>query len=230
MQREKRDTGCEQVRLRKRWTLNTESPRISPVLERNMRKVRAALRGGNFLAGVFFACLLCTTAAQGQQTAFDLDGKAADPIARAGGKVVVLVFLREDCPISSRYAPVIQQISERYENDTSFFLIYPDKSESSETIRKYLTEYGYHLPALRDPQHVLVQRSQVETTPEAAVFSRQGNLVYHGRIDNWYVEFGRSRPAPTTHELSDAIQAAVTGKTVANNAVKGVGCYISDLE
>jgi thiol-disulfide isomerase/thioredoxin len=195
-----------------------------------MGKGRAGLRVGNFLAGVFFPCLLCVTLAQGQQTAFDLDGKAADPVVRASGKVAVLVFLREDCPVSSRYAPVIQQISARYKNDTSFFLVYPDKAESPRTIRKYLADYGYHLPALRDPQHVLVKHAQVEITPEAAVFNREGKLIYHGRIDNWYVEFGRSRPAPTTHELSDAIEAAISGKPLADSAVKGVGCYISDLD
>ena len=61
------------------------------------------------------------------------------------------------------------------------------------------------------------------------MFDLERKLVYHGRIDNWYVEFGSSRPAPTTHELSDAIQAAMKGKPVAKT-VKGVGCYISDLD
>ncbi|MFZ0537306.1 MAG: hypothetical protein WAM47_10605, partial [Candidatus Sulfotelmatobacter sp.] len=87
-----------------------------------------------------------------------------------------------------------------------------------------------HLPALRDPEHALVKQARAEITPEAAVFNREGKLIYHGRIDNWYVEFGRSRPAPTTHELSDAIAAAIAGRPLANPAVKGVGCYISDLE
>ena len=72
-----------------------------------------------------------------------------------------------------------------------------------------------------------MKQARAEITPEAAVFNREGKLIYHGRIDNWYVEFGRSRPAPTTHELSDAIDAAIAGKPLANPAVKGVGCYIS---
>lgn len=190
---------------------------------------RLAFWCGAFLAGIFLACLTCA-AAQTQQTAFDLDGKPSDPFSQASSKIIVLVFLRQDCPVSSRYAPVIQQISEHYQHDASFFLVYPDKDESAQSIRKYLAEYGYHLPALRDPEHALVKQALAEITPEAAVFNRDGKLVYHGRIDNWYVEFGRQRPAPTTHELSDAIDAAVAGKLPADSAVKGVGCYISDLE
>ena len=98
------------------------------------------------------------------------------------------------------------------------------------TIRKYLTEYGYHLPALRDPEHVLVKLGQVQITPEVAVFDRSHQLVYDGRIDDWYVDLGRARPAPTTHELEDAIHAALAGKPCAKSEVRGVGCYISDLE
>ena len=35
---------------------------------------------------------------------------------------------------------------------------------------------------------------------------RIGSLVYHGRIDNLFEDFGRARPAATTHELEDAIR------------------------
>jgi hypothetical protein len=142
----------------------------------------------------------------------------------------VLVFLRRDCPVSSRYAPVVQQISAQHERDASFWLVFPDRAETPQTIHNYLREYAYHLPALRDPDHALVKLAQVEITPEVAVFNRNHQLLYDGRIDNWYLDLGRSRPAPTTHELADAIQAALADKTPAMNQVRGVGCYISDLE
>jgi hypothetical protein len=70
----------------------------------------------------------------------------------------------------------------------------------------------------------------VQITSEVAVFDRGHQLVYDGRIDDWYVELGRARPAPTTHELDDAIRAALVGKAVAKSEIRGVGCYISDLE
>src|SRR5579863_6864243 len=42
------------------------------------------------------------------QAALDLNGGTVDVFARDSGKVAVLIFLRRDCPVSSRYAPVIQ--------------------------------------------------------------------------------------------------------------------------
>ncbi len=165
-----------------------------------------------------------------QNTGFDLTGKSVDPFHAAGGKVVVLVFVRTDCPVSNRYAPTIQRLSAAHAGKAAFWLVYPSKLESAEAIRKHELEYGYKIPALRDPQHVLVKESLAQTTPEAAVFDANRKLVYHGRIDNLYEDIGRSRNAATTHELEDAISAALSGKSLAANATHAVGCYISDLE
>jgi hypothetical protein len=93
-----------------------------------------------------------------------------------------------------------------------------------------LHDYGYEIAALRDTQHDLVRLSEVEITPEAAVFNGKGELIYHGRIDNWYKDFGHARPAPTTHELDEAIRAALNSARPAASSVSGVGCYISDLQ
>ena len=93
-----------------------------------------------------------------------------------------------------------------------------------------MQEYGYKIEALQDPQHDLVKLGQVEITPEVAVFNGKGELIYHGRIDNWYKDFGHARSAPTTHELDDAIQAALNSHHSAPASVGAVGCYISDLQ
>ena len=167
--------------------------------------------------------------ASGQQ-GLDLEGHAVDPFASASGKPVILIFLRRDCPVSGRYAPVIQKISNEYADRASFWLVYPDKTDNPPEIRKSVADYGYHLPVLRDPEHALVKLSRVQITPEVAVFDRDRQLIYDGRIDDWYIDLSRPRPAPTTHELRDAITAALARTTLAQKEVRGVGCYISDVE
>jgi thiol-disulfide isomerase/thioredoxin len=171
-----------------------------------------------------FASLLAAA-----QQVVDLAGAAVDPLKQAPGKVIVLVFVRTDCPISNRYAPVIQEMNAKYAAGAAFYLVFPDKDESPEQIRSYLNEYGYKLPALRDPEHTLVKKSQVKVTPEVAVFDAKRELVYRGRIDNLYQEFGKARRAATTHELADAIEAASKGMASPAAAVDGIGCFISDL-
>ena len=176
------------------------------------------------------ALSLFAALAAAQQGVVDLEGRPANPLSSNSGKVVVLVFLRRDCPVSSRYAPSIQQISKRFAETADFWRVYPDRSDSAADIRKSVADYGYHLPVLRDPGHTLVKLSHVQITPEVAVFDRTHRLIYDGRINNWYIDLARARPAPTTHELEDAIQAAAEGSTLARSEVRGVGCYISDLE
>jgi thiol-disulfide isomerase/thioredoxin len=195
----------------------------------SMRDSSFASSTGRCLCWAFTAMCLASIALA-QQEAVDLDGKTVDPFAASSGKIVVLIFLRRDCPVSSRYAPTIQQISAQYQRKANFWLVYPDKAESGQTVRQYVSDYGYRLPALRDPDHTLVKRAHVQITPEVAVFDRKHNLIYDGRIDDWYVVPGQSRAVPMTHELNDAISAALAGKSAARREVRGVGCYISDLE
>ena len=193
-------------------------------------------------AGAVLACLVCSTAHSqtgSQQTAhatattaptakgLSLSGAPVDPLAKTG--TVVLIFMRTDCPVSNRYAPTIKALSQQYAGKAQFFLVYPDRDETPANIKKHLQEYDFQLLALRDPKHELVKVSKVEITPEVAVFSDKRELIYHGRIDNWYVDFGRARPQPTTHELDEAIRAAIKGGSPPAS-VGGVGCYISDLQ
>ncbi len=196
-----------------------------------MWRTRHSLAALNLITVILAAFSLGPSSAlsSAQNSAMALDGTPADPFQKSPGKVVVLVFVRIDCPISNRYAPAIQRISAKYEGKAAFWLVYPDKSESAEKIRQHEREYGYKLPALRDPQRTLVKLAQARVTPEVAVFDASRHLTYHGRIDDLYRDFGRARRAPTTHELEDAIQAAVTGHAPPAST-PGVGCFISDLE
>jgi thiol-disulfide isomerase/thioredoxin len=181
------------------------------------------------LAGLLAVCIVPAASRSAGHSALDLDGHTIDPFRVAGSKIVVFVFVRADCPISNRYAPTIQQLASQYGERAAFFLVYPIASETPQQIRKHLQDYGYHLPALRDPDLMLARESQIRITPEAAVFSSDKKLLYHGRIDNWYVEFGRSRSAPTTHDLASALESAVSGSPVSVTTEPAVGCFIPGL-
>jgi hypothetical protein len=183
-----------------------------------------------FVVAIVLLCTALVVSTNSQGLAIDLEGKPFDPFRAAPGKVVVLIFVRTDCPISNRYAPMLRQLGTDRVDRATFFLVYPSRKETAETIRRHLKEFGYTLAAIRDPQHILVKQSAAQITPEAAVFNAKGQLVYHGRIDNLYEDFGHARKQATTHELADAVEAATAGKSLSAGATPAVGCYISDLE
>jgi AhpC/TSA family protein len=161
---------------------------------------------------------------------FDLAGREVEPLRATDAKATVFIFIRSDCPISNRYAPEVRRLDKKFASSgVAFWLVYPDSDESVETIRQHLKEYDYHLNVLRDRQHTLVKMTGVRVTPEAAVFLPGGRMVYHGRIDDRYVAFGKARPAPTTHDLEQTLEAILAGKPVRVRTTRAIGCFISDL-
>ena len=104
------------------------------------------------------------------------------------------------------------------------------RSESAEAIHNHIHEYEYTCPALRDSKHALAMATEASVTPEAVVFDKDWKVVYRGRINNQFEDFGKSREKPTTHDLRDAIDATLAGRTVAEPVTKAIGCYIDDLK
>lgn len=171
----------------------------------------------------------CSVTAPSQIQILDLDGQPFD-LWQHQDRVVVAVFTRSDCPISNRFAPEIRQMCATYQpRGVDFYLVYVDPLEEPEAIRRHLQEFDYPCPGLRDPQHQLVAHCQATITPEAVVFNRHQQIAYLGRVNNLYSELGSARPEPTTHDLADAIEAALAGKAVPNPRTKAIGCPIADL-
>jgi len=174
-------------------------------------------------------CLLLLTLPLAAQIS-DLAGKPVDPFAQPA-PARVFVFVRTDCPITNRYAPELRRIAAEYEGrGAQFWLVYPDRGEQPSGIKTHIREYGLPGTALRDPQHELVKRAQAAIAPEAAIFDASGRLAYVGRIDDLYVSVGKSRPAPTRHDLEDAIGAVLAHKPVAQAHTQAVGCYLADIQ
>ena len=151
------------------------------------------------------------------------------PLGAGRSSIVVFVFTRTDCPISNRYAPELRRLHDRFREDVDFWVVYPDSDETIESIRSHLDEYSYDMPALRDPDHDLVRLTEATITPEAAVFVRGRGMVYRGRIDDRYVDFGRARREPTRRDLEETLEAALAGDPGELRTTTAVGCYLEDL-
>ena len=85
------------------------------------------------------------------------------------------------------------------------------------------------MPVQRDPEHKLAASAHATITPEAAVFDHD-KLIYHGRIDDQVAAFGKVRAHATTHELEDAINAALAGRAPVVAYAPAVGCYLVDVQ
>jgi len=160
----------------------------------------------------------------------NLSGRAVDAFGTPA-KARVFLFVRTDCPVGNRYAPELQRIAKEFSaRGVQFWLVYPDATETAPIIEKHIG--AYHLPGtpLRDVHHSITARAGATVAPSAAVFSSAGKLEYLGRIDDRWVDFGKSRPAPTTHELENAVADVLAGKPIAVSRTHAIGCSIADVE
>jgi hypothetical protein len=162
-----------------------------------------------------------------------LDGRPVEVLSDAPGAASVFVFVSTDCPIANRYAPELRRIRERHAGAARFYLVYADPAETAEAVRRHAAAFHPGFEALRDPRHDLVRLAGARVTPEAAVFvvgTEGPRIVYRGRIDDRNVDFGKTRPAPRSHDLEDALRAVAAGTAGPLRTTAAVGCAIPPLE
>ncbi|MBO35021.1 MAG: hypothetical protein CMO64_02335 [Verrucomicrobiales bacterium] len=178
-----------------------------------------------------FALLLALNAGAAPLSLKDVRGRPVQPMEAATKKAAILFFITTDCPIANKFAPQIQKLAARYAPHARCTLVYPDPDLTGAAIQKHLVDFGYgKLTAVHDHDHRLVLATGAEVTPEAVVVDARGRIVYRGRINNYYADFGKPRRVITVHDLRDALDAVIAGKPVARPRTEAIGCYITPLK
>jgi peroxiredoxin len=155
----------------------------------------------------------------------DTDGNRQTLESWRAHRAVVVVFLGTECPVSNGYAPEFERLHQRFATDgVAFYGVYCEPGVTAEGARKHAAEYRLAFPLLLDPEQQLAATIGARTMPEVAVVSSDGKVLYRGRIDNRYTAKGERRVEATTHELRDAIQAVLEGKSPEPAVTQPFGC------
>jgi peroxiredoxin len=188
------------------------------------------------LAAVFFVALLFLGAV-GAWPAVppfqlrDTGGAIHTPGEWRGQKAILLFFVATDCPVGNSYVPELNRIREAYEGrGVLIYAVQADTTVAESEVARYAKDFRYGFPLLLDPRQVLVQLTGATVTPEAAVLSPQGRVLYLGRIDNRVADFGKARPQATERDVRDALDAVLAGKPVPHPATKSIGCAINRVK
>jgi mono/diheme cytochrome c family protein len=143
-----------------------------------------------------------------------------------GCRAVVAVFLSPECPISNQYIPELNRIYGARGEGVEFYGVVVDPALTREQVAKYAADFKLEFPLLFDPAGVLAAVCRPTHVPQAFVFDHQGALVYQGRIDDQFASVGRRRERASQHNLREAIEAAVAGRTPEVRQADAVGCRI----
>jgi len=158
----------------------------------------------------------------------DTSGQTHTPAEWASKRAVVLFFLTTDCPLCNSYVPELNRIEQAYgPRGVAFYGIQGDATVADAEVRRHAREFGYQFPYLFDPEESLAAYTGATATPQAAVLTPKGELLYLGRIDNRLEDFGKQRVQVTEFDLRTSLDAILAGKPVPKARTKALGCAIT---
>lgn len=187
---------------------------------------------GSLQAFVLLTCVLLNNVnAQSNSSSVhqfrDIDGNEHSLPNHNSGRYSVLVFINTTCPIANAYHPTLARLRTEFtDKKFDFVLVHADPDVTLDAARKHQQEYQITWPIALDPGNLIARRVNAKVTPEAIVVDSKGEIVYRGRIDDRHQDYGRKRPAPTTHDLQLALAAIRDDRPIPVAETKAVGCVI----
>lgn len=160
-------------------------------------------------------------------SSLDLDGRTHRVGNPEGHRAVALVFMTTECPISREFVPELNRLAGSVADQPVKFLgvLYEPGLSRADAVA-FQREFKIEFPLLFDASGELARQLGPTHVPEAFVLDADANVVYRGRIDDRYRELGKKRPAPTTHELADAISATLADRPPEVAHTKAIGCPV----
>jgi thiol-disulfide isomerase/thioredoxin len=144
-------------------------------------------------------------------------------------KITVLIFLGPECPISQRYAPTLKRLHESFKKEVDFFGVVSGSFSERKSAAQYQKEFQLPFPILFDASEEIARELRPTHVPEVFLLDAKQKLSYRGRIDDWYDAPARPRATVTQHDLRDALEAILKGKSPSVEKTKPVGCLFEDL-
>jgi thiol-disulfide isomerase/thioredoxin len=156
-----------------------------------------------------------------------VDGKQL-AFAPGDGKLSVVVFTCIQCPYAKAFEPRLIEIAKLYTSKGVRFYLVNSNDETNfgglETVanmKARAQEHGYPFPYLKDSDSSVARAYGARVTPHVYVVDGEGKLRYRGYVD----DTAKAAERRVTG-LTDALDALLNGREVANAETKEFGCTI----
>lgn len=156
-----------------------------------------------------------------------INGINFNPEALNTSTASVFIFLSPECPLCQKYSLTIREIEKKYSaKGVAFYYVFPGTYYSKKEINRFLIKYGLKSIAFLDPDLKVTKSFSALITPEVFLLNQKHELIYSGKIDNWYEDIGKRRTVITEHYLASALDAQIQGLEVEIKKTLAVGCFI----
>lgn len=165
-------------------------------------------------------------ATQGSVTLQDIDGRKL-ALNNKDYIGTVVVIISTDCPVANSYQPTLRKLGREFSGSKlQFLMVHGNPQTTIDQARKHQQEYQIDWPVVLDSDQRVAIELKAKNIPEAYLLDSKGTVLYRGRIDDQYAALGKKRPAPTEHNLSEAITAFLNGQPIPQKETQAVGCVI----
>lgn len=173
-----------------------------------------------------FALLSCTPQSSDGFDLLALDSTKVRLDIRHAPRIQVYIMMLPDCPACQAYSSILNSMSATFKDKVDFCGIFPGAYNKLEEMKDFQQHFNIKFPLLADPQKKLVRQLHASVAPQAILLSKDGTILYSGRIDDWMYAPGKSGIRTTTHDLQDAIVSAIEGKKINKAFTSPIGCII----
>ncbi|MEL6895064.1 MAG: redoxin domain-containing protein, partial [Planctomycetota bacterium] len=141
-------------------------------------------------------------------------------------QITVLAFLGTECPLAKLYSVRLQEMQDAGIDDgVRVVAVMSNRHDSMREIAAFAKRHSLSFPVLKDAGNRIADDFAARRTPEVFVYDRNGELAYHGRVDDQY-GVGYVRDEPRRRDLKMAIDDLIAGRPVRVPRTNAVGCII----
>ncbi len=181
----------------------TEPPRIEPPFERIVRETAGPITSF---------------------TLKDPQGAFHSRSEWAGRTAVVIFLLGTNCSTTDEYAAEMARLGRVYSRrDIAFYGVYSDPGVSAELAQAHAARHDLPFPILLDPGLTVARQAGAKVTPEVLVLADDGQVFYHGRIDDRFRSDGKRRSQASVHDLENVLRALLAEELPAVSHVQPFG-------
>jgi thiol-disulfide isomerase/thioredoxin/mono/diheme cytochrome c family protein len=157
--------------------------------------------------------------------------KVIDLAAWKTSKGVAVVFVGTECPINNDFLPELARLHEAYsDKGVRFVGVNSNRQDTPARVAEHAKKHAIPFPVVKDPGNKVADLFGAKRTPEAFLLDGDGNVLYHGRIDDQF-GVGYRRPGkPTRRDLACAIDEVLAGKAVSKPTTEVAGCFIGRVK
>ncbi len=154
------------------------------------------------------------------------DGKIHSLSVYKDAQAVVVMFISTKCPVSKSFDARMAELADAYQNQGLVFVgVNSNKAEQMDEIITHAESNGFSFVVLKDENNVVADQFNAKVTPEIFVLHPEGDVLYHGRIDD-----SPDKEERKSEDLKDALDHLLAGNTVPVATTKAFGCSIKRVD